>query len=271
MKSISKASTGPPPIAVDCDLLDFSSVREACHTVRRLTNDGDDGNGNGNGGIDVLCCNAGIMLQPDQASVDGYDITASTNVLSHFLITKELFGGLEKKASNSSGGARIVTMSSGSGYGAPSFDKRFFERRGGALGDDGRASYGRYHQSKLANLAFTSALDRRLRARKSHVMAVACTPGVCGTDMYIHATSVMSRDGVSSPRDSVPSTEDGCLAQLKCVFDSTVESGDLWGPKRMGEGGVARTEIGPPMILVEKSTEDALWEVCEEAVGSFEL
>lgn len=42
-------------------------------------------------------------------------------------------------------------MSSGSGFGPPAFNARFFERKGGNLGGQ-QASYERYHQSKLANL-----------------------------------------------------------------------------------------------------------------------
>lgn len=253
---ISRDAVGPPPRMIECDLLSFESVREACKSVRELTREN---------GIDILCCNAGIMLQDDRASVDGYDITASTNMLSHFLLTKDLFIELEK-ASRLNGEARIVTMSSGSGFGAPALNKTFFERCGGNLGG-GKASYERYHQSKLANLAFTAALDERLRAKNSKIKALACAPGVCGTNMFIHATTVMS--GKPSPRDSVPSTEDGSLSQLKCIFDPTVESGDLWTPI-MGTSGLKKTTIGPPQILVDSDSKHALWKVCEEAVGVFQ-
>jgi len=254
-EAISKCSIGPPPKLIECDLLSFESVRDACQKVRESTREN---------GIDVLCCNAGIMYQDDKASTDGYDITASTNMLSHFLLTKELFPELEK-ASNRNGDARIVTMSSASGYGAPAFDPAFFKRRGGNLGGD-KASYERYHQSKLANLLFTAALDDKLRATNSRVKAISCTPGVCGTNMFTHVSMKMS--GTASPRNSVPSTEDGSLAQLKCIFDQTVDSGDLWGPKF---GEPVKTFVGPPMILVDQDSKVALWEVCEEAVGLFEL
>jgi len=254
---ISRDAVGPPPRMIECDMLSFESVREACKEVRELTKEN---------GIDVLCCNAGIMMQEDRASVDGYDITASTNMLSHFLLTKDLFVELEK-ASRLNGESRVVTMSSGSGYGAPALDRKFFERRGGDLGGS-KASYERYHQSKLANLAFTAALDERLRTKNSRIRSIACHPGVCGTNMYVHVSTVMN--GKPSPLDSVPSPEDGSLAQLKCIFDPTVESGDLWGPK-MGGAGLVKTIMSPPTVLVDPASKDALWKVCEEAVGLFEL
>jgi NAD(P)-dependent dehydrogenase (short-subunit alcohol dehydrogenase family) len=248
----------PAPVFVECDHLHFASVREAASCVRDITRER---------GLDVLCCNAGIMLQEDVASKDGYDITIQTNVLAHFLITKELMPSL-KKAEQLRGESRIVSMSSGSGFGPPAFNPVYFTRRGGTLGG-GRASYDRYHQSKLANLVFTAALDDRLRANGSNAKAVACTPGVCGTDMFAHATKVMS--GRPAPRSNVPSTEDGSLSQLKCIFDPKIESGDLWGPGR-GMGGLpAKVDNSPPTILINEEVKTELWKLCEDAVGQFSL
>lgn len=268
LAEIVEVCTGPPPQLIECDLLDFTSVRKAAAILKKKCT-------TTNKGIDVLCCNAGIMLQPDQASKDGYDITIATNVLSHFLLTKELIPELEEAASLR-GEARIVSMSSMSGFGPPAFDPTFFGRNGGKLGDGTKASYARYHQSKLANLIFTSTLDDRLRAKKSNVRAVACTPGVCGTDMFVHATTVMS--GSPSPRNMVPSTEDGALAQIKCICDPSVESGELWNPSRMtnasedGGSPVEKAEIQLPSILVDNTCKEKLWKLCEQAIGvTFEL
>lgn len=131
---IAGACTGPPPRLINCDLLDFASVRAAAAEVSRAT-------AVVAGGLDVLCCNAGVMLQPDEASKDGYDVTASTNVLSHFLLTKLLLPCLERAAERQ-GEARVVCMSSGSGFGETPFDPRFLEKRGGNLGDLREATKG---------------------------------------------------------------------------------------------------------------------------------
>lgn len=249
----------PQPIHIECDLLSFDSVNAASQKVIQLTSEN---------GLDVLCCNAGIMLQPDEASQDGYDITASTNMLSHFLLVKNLLESL--RASKDS--ARVVIMSSASGYGGPSFNPTFFTKRGGNLGGQ-KASYERYHQSKLANLAFCSALQDKLNNASAKipntVMAVACTPGVCGTDMFLHATSMFSKNGTPAPLDNVPNPLDGCMAQLKCIMDETVKPGELWGPGP--NGSLERTDIQPPTILVDENTKQTLWKVCEDAVGKFEI
>ena len=88
LEAIRIASTGPAPQLVECDLLDFGSVRKAAAALKERAGD-----------IDALCCNAGIMMQPDEASKDGYDVTIATNVLSHFLLARELLPTLEVRAS----------------------------------------------------------------------------------------------------------------------------------------------------------------------------
>mmetsp|Transcript_102264 Transcript_102264/g.288926 ORF Transcript_102264/g.288926 Transcript_102264/m.288926 type:complete len:369 (-) Transcript_102264:50-1156(-) len=252
---IAEAASGPAPQLVDCDLLDFESVRGAASTVREGSADG----------VDVLCCNAGIMLQPDEASRDGYDITISTNVLSHFLLTKELMPELNKAASLH-GEARIISHSSLSGFGPPAFDPTFFAQRGGDLGGQG-ASYERYHQSKLANLLFISALHDKLQTLQSSVKALACTPGVCASDMFVHVMSVM-RPGRSADLSTVPSVEDGSLPQLKCICDRSVQSGELYTPPR-GGGDPVKVALAPPSVLVDNESKAKLWHACERAVGAF--
>lgn len=264
---ISEAATGPDPQLVECDLLDFSSVREAAARLKEIAVDG----------IDVLVCNAGIMLQPDEISKDGYDITISTNVLSHFLLAKELMPELEKAAARR-GEARVVSMSSGSGYGPPAFNPVFYEKKGessafnrildGVMGGD-RASYERYHQSKLANLLFTSALHEKLQAKQSKIMALACTPGVCGTDMFVHAQTIFN-PGKEADLTALPSVEDGALAQIKCICDPAVSSGELYGPA-MGGGLPVETPLAPPTVLVDADSKAQLWAACEGAVGQFDV
>ena len=174
---------------------------------------------------------------------------------------------------NADGDARIVFMSSVSGYGPPSFNSKFFDKRGGNLGDSTQASYERYHQSKLANLLFVSALDEKLRNKGSKVKAIACTPGVCGSDMFLHATSIMSGGRQSGSLNNVPSVEDGSMAQLKCIMDTStkVQSGDLWGPSMKRPGAIENTPLTKPAIMIDEASKEALWKACEDAVGKFEL
>jgi NAD(P)-dependent dehydrogenase (short-subunit alcohol dehydrogenase family) len=256
-QAISASATGPPPINIACDLLDFASVRRAAHQVCDASN----------GQLDVLCLNAGIMMQPDQPSTDGYDITIATNVLSHFLLAREVMPAL-RMAASTAGEARVVSMSSASGFGPPAFDASFFAREGGRLGG-ARLSYERYHQSKLSNLIFTSALHERMQTAGVPIKAVACHPGVCATDMFVHVTS-LSRPGQPADVSRVPSAEDGACAQLLCVCSPSVRSGQLWGPSGMG-GPPGQIELAPPTVLLGNDERRKLWECCERAVGEFAI
>ena len=155
-------------------------------------------------------------------------------------------------------------MSSGSGFGAPAFNARFYERKGGAMGGQ-QASYERYHQSKLANLLFAATLHEKLAAQGSRIKSLACTPGVCGTDMFVHVQS-LSRPGKPADLSRVPTPEDGACAQLKCCCDPDVRSGSLFGPPGMG-GLPVEIPLAPPTVLVDEQSKAALWTCCERAIG----
>jgi len=255
---IAEVASGLAPKLVECDLLDFEDVALAAARIKDIC---------AARGIDALVLNAGIMMQEDKAGKDGFDITVTTNVLSHFLLTRELMPELGK-AADLRGEARVVSMSSGSGFGPPAFNPMFFERKGGNLGGH-RASYERYHQSKLANLIFTSALHGKLSFAGSDVKALACTPGVCGTDMFAHVQSIM-KPGRPVDLSTVPSVEDGALAQLKCICDPSVSSGELYGPPGMG-GLPVKIPLAQPTVLVNEQDKAELWKACELAVGPFEV
>jgi len=81
---------------IDCDLQSFASVQGAIEEIKSRYDV-----------IDLLVNNAGVMAMADQATTDGYDVQMQTNVISHFLITKELFPLLRKSTE-----ARIVNHTS---------------------------------------------------------------------------------------------------------------------------------------------------------------
>mmetsp|Transcript_6667 Transcript_6667/g.13879 ORF Transcript_6667/g.13879 Transcript_6667/m.13879 type:complete len:348 (+) Transcript_6667:37-1080(+) len=253
LTEIAASATGPAPLEIGCDLQNFADVRAAAAALASAL---------GGGGLDALCLNAGVMKHPDVATVDGYDVTAQTNVLSHFLLAGLLLPEL-RAAAAARGGARIVSMSSFSGFGGRGLDARFLERRGGALGGSD-AAYERYHQSKLANLLFTAGLKDRLQADDDDgggVMALGCHPGVCGTDMFKQVSG-------SEDLSQVPSVEDGVLSQLKCICDPGVRSGQCFGPDR-ASGLPEEFENSSPTINISTDAKETLWAACERAVGPF--
>ena len=238
---------------IECDLLDFASVRAMAAFARRAPMAASDG----------LACNAGIMVAPDEAA-------ATATISPRRRTSSRTFCSPRSCSSRSSGGGggpqrRALCRCRAAAASAGAFDARYLSRSGGRLGGR-RASYERYHQSKLSNLLFAASLAERLAARRSAVKSLACTPGVCATDMFVQ---VASRPGRPADTLSVPSVEDGACAQLKCLCDPVVRSGELWGPPGMG-GPPARVELSPPTVLVDDAAKRALWEACEAAVGVFE-
>jgi NAD(P)-dependent dehydrogenase (short-subunit alcohol dehydrogenase family) len=157
---------------VECDLQNFSSVRKACDEVTSLC---------GEEGIDVLCNSAGIMAMSDTRTVDGYDVQMQTNHLSHFILSRALLPLLEKRAAVA-GEARLINVSSKAreamGKNTGKLEAKYFAKTpAGELGGDGNsmlfggARWIRYHQTKVANVVFTTALHNRLVARCSKVRA----------------------------------------------------------------------------------------------------
>ena len=80
---------------IPCDLTSLDSVRAAAAALKKKFGGGVLSTGKG---LDVLCCNAGVMALKDQATSDGYDVQMQTNHLAHFLLAKETFGLLEVAA-----------------------------------------------------------------------------------------------------------------------------------------------------------------------------
>src|SRR5215475_11023750 len=115
------------------------------------------------GKLDVLVNNAGAMYTTRQVSVDGIELTWAVNHLAPFLFTKLLLDRLK-----ASPPARIITTASGAHLGATiPFDDLNAERS--------YRGFGRYKETKLANILFTSELARRA---ESNVTAHCFHPGL---------------------------------------------------------------------------------------------
>jgi NAD(P)-dependent dehydrogenase (short-subunit alcohol dehydrogenase family) len=137
-------AAGGSDASVDVLLADLSSQA----SVRRLAADVLDRYPR----LDALVNNAGALFGTRRLTEDGIEATWAVNHLAPFLLTTLLLDRLQESAP-----ARVVTTASDAHRGAHiPFDDLEAERSYRALG------FGRYGESKLANILFTAELGRRL-------------------------------------------------------------------------------------------------------------
>ncbi|KAH8025311.1 hypothetical protein HPB51_006935 [Rhipicephalus microplus] len=121
-------------------------------------------------------CLAGVMLMPYLETEDGFELHVSINYLGHCLLTALLLP-LLIAASSKGQAARIVNVSS------------CVHKAGRMDIDDlnSRKSYSCYNgyaQSKLAQVLFTKALGRHLKAKGVPVTVNCIHPGIVNTQLY---------------------------------------------------------------------------------------
>ena len=248
---------------ITCDLQNFESVQKAVDTIKTNYDV-----------VDVLINNAGVMALRDQPTQDGYDVQMQTNVLSHFLITKELYPLLKNSKE-----ARIVNHSSMARLGPP-LANEYFEKNGGQLGGDGTEEenfsykgprWARYHQTKLANAAFTYGLKDKLEAANiSNIKPLLAHPGLAKTQLAVTSAAVGGMDDKSAFMQMAQSAEDGATGIIRAAMDPMAKSGDFYGPGGLGFTGFPKS-LTPEEILYDKTNLQINWEGCEKAVGAFEI
>jgi NAD(P)-dependent dehydrogenase (short-subunit alcohol dehydrogenase family) len=155
-RAISAQATG-----VACDLTDPASIRACVSELKGRTVR-----------LDVIICNAGIMMPPTLELVHGYESQFFVNHIGHFMLVTGLVDALADHA-------RIVMVSS---------EAHRFAPRGGIDFDNlgaekGYRPWSCYARSKLANLLFAKELARRFAGTTKTANAVH--PGfVPGTDIF---------------------------------------------------------------------------------------
>jgi NAD(P)-dependent dehydrogenase (short-subunit alcohol dehydrogenase family) len=131
-------------------------------------------------GLDGLVNNAGTFSYWQTLTPEGFETQWAVNHLAPFLLTNLLLPRLRTLPD-----ARVVTVSSGSHYGAH-LDWADIQRmrRYNPLHV--------YNQTKLANVLFTAELKRRL-GEGSSIHAFAADPGLVNTDIGLKANSRLAR------------------------------------------------------------------------------
>ncbi|HEY2501346.1 MAG TPA: oxidoreductase [Mycobacterium sp.] len=218
------------------DLQDLSSVRHFADGVDKA---------------DVLINNAGIMAAPYALTADGFESQIGTNHLGHFALTNLLLPKLTD---------RVVTVSSMAHWpGRINFDDLNWKTRR-------YSPWLAYSQSKLANLLFTSELQRRLEAASSPLRALAAHPGYSHTNLQ-GASGRKLGDAVISAATRVVATDADFGARQTLYAASQDLPGNTFVGPRFGY--IGRTQpVGRSRRARDAATATALWELSEQLTGT---
>ncbi|MDX2014927.1 MAG: SDR family NAD(P)-dependent oxidoreductase [Myxococcaceae bacterium] len=160
------------------DLGDLAQVRALAARVRQVAPK-----------LDVLVNNAGVFMNSNERTAEGFEVTVGVNHLAPVLLTHELMPALE-----ASGAGRVVNVSS------------IAHTRGRVHLDDVPVpkrfeGYSAYAASKLMNVLFTHELARRLEGRPVSVFALH--PGVISTKLLKSGFGMGGADVTTGARTSV--------------------------------------------------------------------
>lgn len=203
--------------------------------------------------IDVLINNAGIMTPPLGFTADDFESQFGTNHLGHFVLTNLLLPQIR---------SRVVTVSSlAHRQGVIDFtDLNWRRRRYRAMAA--------YAQSKLANLLFTTELERRLTAHDSAVIATAAHPGLAATNLFHSGDRRRLRDvlGKAVTRLFTQSDTAGAAPTLNAAL------ADVPGNSYLGPGSAFETR-GETVFAsrtpnaLDEDVAGQLWEASKELTG----
>jgi NAD(P)-dependent dehydrogenase (short-subunit alcohol dehydrogenase family) len=213
--------------------------------------------------LDVLINNAGVMAIPRLTTKNGFETQIGTNHLGHFALTGLLIGRLVESAPS-----RVVTVSSM----AHTMGKFGALDANDLLLQTGYTKWGAYGRSKLANLLFAYELQRRLEARASSVLSVACHPGYAATNLQAvgpQMTNSTFGKAFMSIGNAVlaQSAAAGSLPTLYAATAPDVRGGDYIGP-----GGPFKMIGAPVKQKSNRASHDAqaatkLWETSVKLTG----
>ena len=217
------------------DLQNLASVREFAEGVES---------------VDVLVNNAGIMAVPYALTADGFESQIGTNHLGHFALTNLLLPKITD---------RVVTVSSMMHLiGWISLKDLNWKSRP-------YLAWPAYGQSKLANLLFTSELQRKLTAAGSPLKAHAAPPGYSATNLQGHTGNKLGTV-VWTAANRIATTADFGARQTLFAASQDLPGDSFIGPRYAMAGPSGPTQRSP--LARNAGTARGLWELSEQLTGT---
>lgn len=250
-RTIEQAVPGARLHPLTIDVSDLTSIRTAAERVE--------------GPLDLLINNAGVMATPYQRTADGLELQMATNYFGPFALTGLLLPRLIE-----SGDGRVVAVGSQASrvaQKAPLEDPK-----------DESIPYSRwraYAESKLADLMFVFALDRRARDQGLPVRGLAAHPGYAATGLM--GTGI----GTGSTREKASKVTTIMQAVFSAVGQPSeigalptlmAATADLPGSTYIGPSGRGQMKghpriVSPRQLALDREAQTRLWTISEEATG----
>jgi len=257
-KEIREAVPSADLVTLEMDLSSLASVRKAAQEFL------DTGLP-----LHILINNAGVMFTPRGTTQDGIEIQMGVNHFAHFLFTTLLLDRIKASAPS-----RIISVSS---HGSSLFQKptgidlNDLRMEKGARYD----KFNRYSQSKLANILFSTELQRRL-GTDSGVVVTSLHPGVIlGTnlarsmggallfDRYVWCWSLKTIGPMIRSRTVSKTIPQGAAPSVFCALSPDVIPGEYY----FDNCQVASAEQRQRHALVDDvDAAKRLWEATEKII-----
>ena len=218
------------------DLQDLASVREFADGVEK---------------VDVLINNAGIMAVPYALTKDGFESQIGTNHLGHFALTNLLLPKVTD---------RVVTVSSFMHVlGKISLKDLNWKARP-------YSAWLAYGQSKLANLLFTSELQKRLDAVGSPLKSHAAHPGYSATNLQGNTGNQFGTRFWHAGNSLFATSPDFGARQTLYAASADLPGNSFIGPKFAMRGPTGQSPRTP--LARDAKTARALWTLSEQLTGT---
>ena len=243
LETVKNAAADAAPEVMPLDLADLDDVRTC---AKQLTDKLDQ--------LDVLMNNAGVMAIPHQRTKQGFEMQFGTNHLGHFALTGLLLPILRRADA-----PRVVSVSS--------IVHRAARIRFNDWEEKGYSRWFPYIQSKLANLLFTSELQRRATAADADLLAVAAHPGYAATSLSSGLPTVYRLGAKVSDRLFAQPDRMGALPQLYAATMPDVGPDDYWGPDGFMERRGWPKRVGRSRAASDGDAARRLWEASEKLTG----
>lgn len=205
--------------------------------------------------IDRLINNAGVMSDERAETADGHELLLGTNHLGHFAFTGRILPAILAAPDS-----RVVTVTSLSQkFGRLNWNDLHLTQKFKPMAA--------YAQSKLANITFAVAFQKRLAAALEDTASLVAHPGFADTDIIRNRKRQPSDLQRRLAERFVQTPAEACRSSLRAATDPTAYGGEFYGPSHRLETHGHPVPVRPSRRALDEQEQRRLWDVSVEHTG----